>query len=1002
MKIISSQCVRRMVLAMSLATLGFAQTFSITGRVTDPQAAAIPGADIVLRGMGGEQRVQSGEEGLYRFSNLRAGKYTLRSTFKGFAKFELPVEVKGNLTLDIPMVVELEKQEVDVTDEERGKVGTDPTQNAGSLVLKGQDLDTLSDDPDQLASDLQALAGPAAGPNGGQIFIDGFSGGQLPPKSAIREIRINSNPYSAEFDRQGFGRIEILTKPGADRFRGQAMFNFNDSIFNSRNPFLATRAPFTSRMYGFNFGGPLSKKASFSIDADRREIDDNAVINATILDSAFKPQTFQQAILTPQRRFHITPRIDYALGTNHTLVGRYSFSNLSDANQGIGQFSLGSRAYNMTDRDHTVQLTETSILGPNLVNETRFQFNRSSITNTGDNTVPTIQVLDSFTGGGAQIGNAYNTSSGFELNNISTRTHKQHTFKFGGRLRYSNLSDYSPNNFGGTFVFTGGVAPMLDDTNNPIAGSNSILTSLERYQRTLILNSLGFSPAEVRLRGGGASQFTINGGNPLADVKQTDVGVFFLDDWRLKPSLTLSAGLRYEAQTNISNYSNFAPRVSIAWAIGAKGRQAAKTVLRAGFGVFYDRFQNNLTLQAQRFNGTTQQSYIVMNPNFYPTIPSLDSISQNVVSQTVRQVASDLHSPYLAQTSIGIDRQLPKNISMNVNYVNTRGVHNLRTRNINAPLADGSRPYGNVGNIFEYESTGVMRQNQLMIGLNARPNRRISLFGNFMIQDAKSDTDGVGSLPAYTYDLASEYGASSFNIKRRFMLGGSTTLFRGVTANPFILYSSGRPFNIVTGRDTNGDTVFNERPAFAVATTPGAIKTDDYGYLNPTPGPNDTIIPRNYGVGPSQFSVNMRLSRTWGFGKRGESGMGPGAMPPGMDGGGGPRGGGGGGPRGGGGGMGPMGGGMGPMGGGGGMRGGGGGRGGFGGGGSEKRYNITLSISARNLFNTVNLASPVGNLSSPYFGKSTATAGGFGGGPGGGDGSGAGNRRIDFQLRFSF
>jgi hypothetical protein len=265
-----------------------------------------------------------------------------------------------------------------------------------------------------------------------------------------------------------------------------------------------------------------------------------------------------------------------------------------------------------------------------------------------------------------------------------------------------------------------------------------------------------------------------------------------------------------------------------------------------------------------------------------------------------------------------------------------------------------------------------------------------------MLQDAKSDTDNLGSQPAYAYDLSSEYGQSQFNTRRRVFLGGSLNMWKGVTANPFVTYNSGRPFNIVTGRDTNGDTAFNERPSFAVAGTPGAIVTK-YGTFNPNPGPNEAMIPRNYAVGPGLFSVNMRLSRTWGFGKRGESGMGPGGMPPGMDGGGRGGPGGGGGMRGGGGP--PMGGMMGGM--GGGRP---GGPGGFGGGNTEKRYNLSLSISARNLFNTVNLAPPVGNLSSALFGLSTATSGGgFGGGPGGGgDGSGAGNRRFDIQLRFSF
>ncbi|MBS1833745.1 MAG: carboxypeptidase regulatory-like domain-containing protein [Acidobacteria bacterium] len=993
MNTLRNHSVRAGVLAAIMAAAAFSQTlYSLRGRVMDQQDAVIPGATVVLRGPGGETTAKSGDDGAYTVNGLRPGKYTVRVTLAGFAKFERPVDVNGNLTLDIPLIVELEKQAVDVSAEERGKVGVDPDQNSNALVLKAEDLDVLSDDPDQLAQDLQALAGPAAGPNGGQIFIDGFSGGQLPPKSAIREVRINSNPYSAEFDRQGFGRIEILTKPGADRFRGSANFGFNNQVFNSRNPFLTERAPFNSRLYGFNFGGPLSKKSSFSIDADRREIDDNSVINATILDSSLTPTRLQQAIDTPQRRTHITPRLDYALGANHTLVGRYSYNTMTSSNDGIGQFSLGSRAYDSTSRDHTVQLTETSILSPNLVNETRFQYTHDRIANNGDNTVPTVQVLDAFTGGGAQIGKAYNTVSGIELNNISTRTYKQHTFKFGGRVRWNSLNDYSPNNFGGSFVFTGGLAPALDAAYNPIAGSDTIVTSLEKYRRTLLLSGLGYSMADIRVRGGGASQFSIAGGNPLASVDQTDLGVFFLDDWRVKPSLTISAGLRYENQTNISSNMNFAPRLSLAWAIGAKGRQAAKTVVRAGVGVFYDRFQNSLTLQALRFNGSTQQSYIVQNPNFFQTIPSLETLASNLVAQTVRQVSGQLSTPYLAQTSIGIERQLPRNISVNVNYINTRGVHMLRTRNINAPiLGSGARPYGNVGNIMQFESSGLLRQNQVMFGANVRPSARFTFGGNFMMQDAKSDTDNVGTSPAYTYDMSTEYGSSTFNTKRRFMMFGNANLWRGINASPFIMYASGRPFNITTGRDTNGDTIFNERPSFAAAGAPGAIVTP-FGIFNPNPGPNDVLIPRNYGVGPSQFSVNMRVSRTWGFGKRGET------ADNGMNG----RMGGPGGPGG------MMGGGM--MGGGGGMRGGGGGMrgggpGGFGGGGnSGKRYSLTLSVSARNLLNTVNLSTPVGNLSSALFGQSTSTAGGGfgGGGPMGGDGSGAGNRRIDIQLRFSF
>ena len=157
----------------------------------------------------------------------------------GFAPFTSTVTLTAGQTktLNIALQIEMEKQQVQV-EAEAPTVDTSPDDNANAVVLKGKDLDALSDDPDELENQLQALAGPAAGPNGGEIYIDGFTGGQIPPKSSIREIRVNQNPFSAEFDRLGYGRIEILTKPGTDKLHGQIEARGNDSAFNSRNPIL--------------------------------------------------------------------------------------------------------------------------------------------------------------------------------------------------------------------------------------------------------------------------------------------------------------------------------------------------------------------------------------------------------------------------------------------------------------------------------------------------------------------------------------------------------------------------------------------------------------------------------------------------------------------------------------------------------------------------------------------------------------------------------------------
>src|ERR1043165_612654 len=257
---------RKLVLAIALgalwASLAVAQerAGSLRGQVLDELGGAIVGANVtVIDAKGVEKSVVTNNAGTYTVNGLAPGKYTVRAVNAGFAISETPdVEVTSGkpVQFDVILKVAIEEQKVTVAADSR-ELSTEPENNAGAVVLKGADLDSLPDDPDDLAAALQALAGPSAGPNGGQIFVDGFTGGRLPPRSSIREIRINSNPFSAEYDRLGFGRIEILTRPGTDRFGGQASCNFNDDALNARNPFSTSpkRPPIQTRQYGGNFSG---------------------------------------------------------------------------------------------------------------------------------------------------------------------------------------------------------------------------------------------------------------------------------------------------------------------------------------------------------------------------------------------------------------------------------------------------------------------------------------------------------------------------------------------------------------------------------------------------------------------------------------------------------------------------------------------------------------------------------------------------------------------------
>ncbi len=267
---------------------------TLRGTVLDPSGAVVPNANVAVSQAGGPSRsATSNSNGAYEIGNLPAGKYTVTAGAKGFASFsrsDVTVTAGQVSLVNLSLEISVEKEKVNV-EEETPQVDVNPAGNASAIVLTGKDLDALPDDPDELQADLEALAGPSVGPNGGQMYIDGFTGGQLPPKSSIREIRINQNPFSAEYDKIGYGRIEIFTKPGTDKFHGQFAVEGNSSAFNSRNPYLQASAaqPYYSTEYMGNIGGPINKKASFFFNMQRRNIDEIAVVDAQIPDAAGQP-----------------------------------------------------------------------------------------------------------------------------------------------------------------------------------------------------------------------------------------------------------------------------------------------------------------------------------------------------------------------------------------------------------------------------------------------------------------------------------------------------------------------------------------------------------------------------------------------------------------------------------------------------------------------------------------------------------------------------------------
>jgi hypothetical protein len=999
------------------------QNGSLSGQVVDQLGAVVVGASVRVVSAGGiEKTTISNQRGEFTVTALAPGKYTVRVSAQKFALYEnTQVEIAAGkrAELTVSMAVEGVQEKIEVASDKG--VSTDPQRNAGATVLKERELEALPDDPDELEAALQALAGPAAGPHGGQIYIDGFTGGRLPSKETIREIRINSNPLSAEYDRPGFGRIEILTKPGADRFRGSAFGIFNGESLNSRNPFALNRAPSQTRFFGGNISGPIQKrKSSFFVDISNRDVDNNVVVNAVLLDSLLNPVSFREEVQVPSRRFSVSPRFDYAINDRNTLVARFSFERVSFENQGIGNTTLPSRAYETNNVRRELRLTETMFINPTTINETRFEYSREKREQAGDNSIPAITVVDAFSGGGSQIGLSFNRSNAWEVQNYTTTSvgASTHLIKFGVRLRGISLRDRSENNYGGSFTFAGS-----PEVRSPAGcarfGPGCVevapaLSPIDQYRGRLFGNpDSRFYP----------TQFSITTGQTEQDVSGADVGLFVSDDWRVNPGLTLSFGLRYENQTNISDKSNFAPRFTFAWSPGSD--LVRKTVFRGGFGIFYDRFSENLTLQALRFNGSSSsQLNLVVNaddPDPVRRAAALALLQQPVFtltgvtnvptaaqilavlpqSNTIRSVADDLKSPMTLQAVFGVERKLPMNLTGAAFYLSSRTYNFLRSRNINAPICpeqnnclNAPRPAPALGNIYEYESTGILNQNRLFVNIRNNYNRKFSLFAIYSLGFSNSDADGAGSFPAYSYDLANEYGRQALDIRHNFIIGGNFNLPYGFSMSPFLMANSGRPFNITRGIDVNGDALFTERPTFGEL----AARCSELGltasYCDVAGKDRNAIIPRNYGQSPNSFVINLRVGKNFGFGnwprpvaasgQRGGAGADGGGHAPPV----GAHGPGGGGPPGGSGSP------HGP---------GGGGDPGPGGGGGDsgKRYNLNFSINFNNLLNTVNLGTPIGTLNSNRFGQSIGTAGSFGG-FGGGGGTSAANRRIELQVRFSW
>jgi Carboxypeptidase regulatory-like domain len=879
---------------------------SLHGLVVDPTGALIPNAAVTLDSL----RTSTDPTGVFRFDAIPPGDHDLTVEAHGFRLYQqshLQIRSGETLRIRIELKIEVQHQQISVAGE---TFDSSPAHSLGAIVLKPHDLDALPTNPQDLQQQLQAMAG--SDPNSPtHFYVDGFTATRLPPKSSIREIRINNNPYSTQYDDPGFSRIEVFTKPGSDTLHGDLDLLGDDSAFNSRNPFVDGQPSYSSFYAQGDLNGPLTKNSSYFFAAARQDIGAQSFIHA--ITSSTGP-AFTDTVNSPQTSVDINPRVDIQLGKIHTLSLRYEFSHQTQDNLLQSQLSLPSEAVNTRHTDQTLQLSDTQTWSPHIVNETRFQFMRSNDSTVSINGAASLYVEGAFNGGGNINGQIHDGQNHYELQDYLSILLGNHLLRIGGRFRNNIDSNTSTTGYNGLFTFP----------------------SIQAYEITQQGLAQGLTPAQIRAAGGGASQFALNAGSPKITIGVADFGAYLEDEWKMRPNMTLNYGMRFETQTHIHDHADFAPRLSYAWSIGAKDGQQPKAVLRAGIGIFYQRFLVDQVLNATRQNGIQQQIYVVHNPDFYPLIPNPSDLGPTTLP-TVFRINPLLHAPYTVQQGVSLEKQFFQKLSASLDYTYTRGADLLLTRNINAPLpgaynvndpTSGVRPSGTLQNIYDYESEGASKRNRLLLHLVYR-TQPITLYGYYILGYDKANTSGANSFPSNQYNLHADYGRASDDIHHRAYFGGLLNLPWQFVLNPFLVLQSSAPFNITVGEDLNGDSQFNDRPAFATDLSRPSVYRTRWGNFDANPTPGQTIIPINRGTGPSLAMLNLSFGRNFAFGPKvvdpsapAPPAPKPGQKPKKIE--------------------------------------------------VQRKFQLNLGMEGQNIFNTVNGGTPIGVLGSPIFGQSTS------------------------------
>lgn len=757
--------------------------------VIDQTNAVIPGATVTVSGTEPATQkvehppVQTTQNGLATVAGLTPGRYTARAEFQGFYPGVLKeVRVRqGDNRHIIVLLVENFAETVEVKQDAQAGAA-DRRSDAFGSVLTREQVDALSDDPDEMQRQLMDMAGPGA-----ILRIDSFEGGRLPPKSQIKSIRVTRDQFAAENHSADAFHIEVITQPGIGPIRTGVRYSLRNSAMSARNAFTPTKGEQQDQQYGFNTGGGLiQNKASFFIGVQGNSGYDTP--NSSIARSTGTQfETLKQRV--PREFMFVNGNFDWAATRDQTLRFSFNRGNFVNKNQGIGGYDEPERAFMSENTNNTFRAQEVGPLGRRFFINTRLNVGWSASERRSAVEKPTVTILDAQTFGGAQ------KAGGRHSRDVNVATdldyvRGMHSVRVGTAVDFNSFRSDESDNYLGTYTF----------------------------------ESIGAFEA------GRPRSYTRRIGEPNVSYANTQVALYLQDDIRIRRNLSVTPGVRLETQTHIKG-AVAGPRVGATWAPFKNGR----TTLRVSWGVFYDWLQTNTYEQTIRINGFQQREINIANPT-YPEAP----LEISGVTPADRYLLDPaLKHAKNSRVSWGVDHAFSPRIRLNATYRYVRGEGLLRGLNLNAPV-NGVRPSPEFGNVIQVVGDGAMRQHVWNFGGQTNPPqeqgrtaarwnfKRFNFFGNYSLAWSENNTDGPFSVPA-TGDLDLEWGNAFSHAKHRFQGAFHTQAYRDLGIQLNINGNLGTAYGVKTGLDDNGDLIFNDRPAGVARNT---LLTDPTWTLN--------------------------------------------------------------------------------------------------------------------------------------------------------------------------